>query len=387
MNKDKYVFAQLVERLDCFRFRRIVRKYMGDRYVKSFSCWNQLLVMMYGQLSNRRSLRDLIIALDVHRGKWYHMGFGTTVTRSNLAKANEQRDCRIFEEFAYDLIAEARSKIKDRTFNLGGSVYAFDSTTIDLCLEVYRWARFRKNKGGVKMHTLYDLETQIPAFVHITPAAVHDVKAMPKIQYEDGAYYIFDRGYNDFANLFRIEGHEATFIIRAKKNLQFERISWSRRLPKNVRSDSTIRFTTYKSSKEYSKELRRVVYWDEEQKREFVFLTNNFELTALTVAEMYHNRWKVELFFKWLKQHLKIEKFWGTSMNAVKIQIYCAIITYCLVAIIKHDMKLDHDIYVVLQALSVSLSEKRHLKDLFDKSNFSNVKELDNSCEPSLFNF
>ena len=339
MNKDKYVFAQLVEFLDCFKFRRIVAKYQGDRYIKSFSCWNQLLVMMFGQLSNREGLRDLIVALEAHWRKLYHLGMGKSVTRSNLAKANEQRDYRIFEDFAYHLVAEARSKSTEKIFGFDGHVYAFDSTTIDLCLEVFEWAKFRKHKGGIKIHTLYDIEAQ------------------------------------------------ATFVVRAKKNLKFEQTSWKRRLPKNVLSDSTIEFTVYKSSKDYPIPLRRVVYYDEEQGRTFVFLTNNFVLPAPIIAELYRNRWSVELFFKWLKQHLKIKKFWGTSENAVRIQIYCAIITYCLVVIVKHDMKLERSVYEILQIVGISLTDKTNLRDLFDKSNINNVNERFGSSEPSLFNF
>ena len=387
MNKDKYVFAQLVEFLDCFKFRRIVAKYQGDKYIKFFSCWNQLLVMMFGQLAKCESLRDLIVALEAHWRKLYHLGMGKSVTRSNLAKANEQRDYRIFEDFAYHLVAEARSKSTEKTFGFDGHVYAFDSTTIDLCLEVFEWAKFRKHKGGIKVHTLYDIEAQVPAFFHITTASTNDMKAMPEIPYEKCAYYIFDRGYNDFANLFNIEQIEATFVVRAKKNLKCKQISWKRRLPKNVLSDSIIEFTVYKSSKDYPIPLRRIVYHDEEQNREFVFLTNDFELPALVVAELYSNRWSVELFFKWLKQHLKIKKFWGTSENAVRIQIYCAIITYCLVAIIKHDMKLERSVYEILQIIGISLTDKTHLRDLFDKSNINNVNERFGSSEPSLFNF
>ena len=387
MNKDKYVFAQLVEFLDCFKFRRIVAKYQGDRYIKSFSCWNQLLVMMFGQLSNREGLRDLIVALEAHWRKLYHLGMGKSVTRSNLAKANEQRDYRIFEDFAYHLVAEARSKSTEKIFGFDGHVYAFDSTTIDLCLEVFEWAKFRKHKGGIKIHTLYDIEAQVPAFFHITTASTNDIKAMPEIPYEKGAYYIFDRGYNDFSNLFKIEQIEATFVVRAKKNLKFEQTSWKRRLPKNVLSDSTIEFTVYKSSKDYPIPLRRVVYYDEEQGRTFVFLTNNFVLPAPIIAELYRNRWSVELFFKWLKQHLKIKKFWGTSENAVRIQIYCAIITYCLVVIVKHDMKLERSVYEILQIVGISLTDKTNLRDLFDKSNINNVNERFGSSETSLFNF
>lgn len=387
MNKDKYVFAQLVEFMDCFKFRRIVAKYHTDRYVKSFSCWNQLLVMMFGQLAKSESLRELIVALEAHWRKLYHLGMGKSVSRSNLAKANEQRDYRIFEEYAYHLVSQARAKSTEKVFGFDGRVYAFDSTTIDLCLEVFHWAKFRKKKGGIKIHTLYDVEAQVPAFFHITTASTNDIKAMPEIPYEKGAYYIFDRGYNDFSNLFKIEQIKATFVVRAKSNLKFRQISWKRRLPKNILSDSIIEFTVYKSSKDYPIPLRRVVYFDEEQGRQFVFLTNNFVLHALVVAELYRNRWKVELFFKWLKQHLKIKKFWGTSENAVRIQVYCAIITYCLVVIIKHDLKLDRSAYEILQIIGISLTDKTNLRDLFDKSNFNHFKEPETSCEPNLFNF
>ena len=387
MNKDKYVFSQLVEFLDCFKFRRIVAKYQGDRYIKSFSCWNQLLVMIFGQLSNREGLRDLIVALEAHWRKLYHLGMGKSVTRSNLSKANELRDNRIFEDFAYHLVAEARSKSTEKIFGFDGHVYAFDSTTIDLCLEVFEWAKFRKHKGGIKIHTLYDIEAQVPAFFHITTASINNIKALPEIPYEKGAYYISDRGYNDFSNLFKIEQIESTFVVRAKKNLKFKQTSWKRRLPKNVLSDSTIEFAVYKSSKDYPIPLRRVVYYDEEQGRTFVFLTNNFVLPAPIIAELYRNRWSIELFFKWLKQHLKIKKFWGTSENAVRIQIYCAIITYCLVVIVKHDMKLEPSVYEILQIAGISLTDKTNLRDLFDKSNINNVNERFGYSEPSLFNF
>lgn len=387
MNKDKYVFAQLVQFLDRSRFNRIVTKYQGDKYIKSFSCWNQLLVMMFGQLAKSESLRDLIVALEAHWRKLYHLGMGKSVTRSNLSKTNEQRDYRIFEDYAYPLVDEARSVNTEKVFGLDGHIYAFDSTTIDLCLEVFEWAKFRKHKGGIKVHTLYDIEAQVPTFFHITPAATNDMKAMPEIPYQKSAYYIFDRGYNDFANLYKIEQIEATFVVRAKKSLKFKQISWKRRLPKNILSDSTICFVVYKSSKDYPLSLRRVVYYDEEQGREFVFLTNNFVLPALMVAELYRSRWQIELFFKWLKQHLKIKKFWGTSENAVRIQIYCAIITYCLVVIAKRRIKIERSVYEILQIIGISLTDKTNLRDLFDKSNINNVNERFGYSEPSLFNF
>ena len=386
MNKDKYVFAQLVEFLDCFKFRRIVAKYNGDRYVKHLTCWNQFLAMMFGQLANRESLRDLIVALDAHRSKCYHLGLGKNISKSSLARANQDRDYRIFEEFAFYLVSEARKRCCKDIFELGGNVYAFDSTTIDLCLEVFWWAKFRKRKGGIKVHTLYDVETQIPTFFHITPASTHDSKAMSEIPYETGSYYIFDRAYNKFKQLYSIDQIGAYFVVRAKKNLQYKVIKWKRRLPQNVLSDSTIELTTYKSSKDYPKRLRLVRYYDEEQEREFVFLTNATHISSLLVAELYKNRWQIELFFKWLKQHLKIKKFWGTTENAVRIQIYIAISTYLLVSIVKHDMQLDRSIYEVLQILSISLTDKTRLKDLFDKTKFQYDKELLGFNEPVLFN-
>ena len=387
MHQDKYVFSQLVSFLDRSKFNRIVTKYDGDKYVKYFTCWNQLLALMFGQLSNRESLRDLIIALEAHQGKTYHLGLGKNVTRSNLSKANQNRDYRIFESFAYYMVEQAQKKLKTSIFNLGGNVYAFDSTTIDLCLVVFWWAKFRKKKGGIKIHTLYDIETQIPAFFHITTASVHDSKAMSGIPYETGAYYIFDRGYNCFKSPFKIETLESYFVVRAKSNLQFKAINWKRRLPRNILSDAIGELTIYKSSKDYPSHIRKVCFWDEEQKRKFTFLTNAMDLSPLQIAELYKNRWQIELFFKWLKQHLKIKKFWGNTENAVRIQIYSAIIAYCLVAIIQHDMEIDRTTYEILQILSISLTDKTRLRDLFNKTNFNNDKERCGFSEPSLFKF
>ena len=387
MNKEKYVFAQLISFLNEDKFRRIVNKFQGNRYIKHFTCWNQLLSLMFGQLSNRESLRDLIIALDAHHSKCYHLGIGRNVSRSSLARANQDRDYHIFEEYAYYLINEARQKRATEIFKLGGNIYAFDSTTIDLCLAVFWWAKFRKKKGGIKVHTLYDVETQIPAFIHITEAAVHDSKAMKEIPYESGSYYIFDRAYNNFKMLYKVHQIDAFFVVRAKKNLQYKSIKWKRRLPKNVLSDVTIELIGFYPKQYYPEQFRLVRYWDEEQKREFVFLTNATHISALQVAELYKNRWQVELFFKWLKQHLKIKKFWGTTENAVRVQIYSAICTYCLVAIVQHDMHLDRSTYEILQILSISLTDKTLLRDLFDKTKFQNDKERFGPNGPSLFNF
>ena len=387
MHQDKFVFAQLVSFLNRNHFNYLVRKYESDKYIKFFSCWNQLLTLMFGQLSNRESLRDLIIAINAHQKKSYHLGFGKHVTKSNLAKANQNRDYHIFEDFAYFLVNEARRKRAVDIFKLGGNIYAFDSTTIDLCLDVFWWAKFRKYKGGIKIHTLYDIETQIPTFLHVTNAKVNDVNAMDVIPYEIGSYYVFDRGYNDFNRLYKIKTLDSFFVIRSKKNLQYKCIKWKRRLPKNILSDAEIELTGYYPHQYYPESLRFIRYWDNESNKEFTYLTNAKHLTAQQIANLYKNRWQVELFFKWLKQHLKIKKFWGTTENAVRIQIYAAISAYCLVAIIQHDMKLKRSTYELLQILSISLTDKTPLRELFDKTIFNNDKERISSNELLLFNF
>ena len=385
MNKDKYVFAQMVEFLDNYKFLRIVKKYDGNKYVKHFTCWNQLLTLMFGQLCNRESLRDLIVALNAHQEKCYHLGVGKHVTRSNLAKANESRDYRIFEDFAFYMISEARKKRVNDIFKLNGNVYAFDSTTIDLCLKLFPWATFRTHKGGVKIHTLYDVETQVPAFIHITEAKINDIKAMDVIPYESGSFYVFDRAYNDYHRLYKIHMMDSFFVVRAKTNIKARVLKWKRRLPKNILSDCEIELTGFYTQKSYPETIRLVRFWDEEDEREFIYLTNAKHIQALQVAELYKNRWQVELFFKWLKQHLKIKKFWGTSENAVKIQVYSAIIAYCLVAIMQHDMKLDRSTYEVLQILGISLTDKTPLRDLFSKTKFNDVKEQNGLDGPNLF--
>ena len=386
MNNAKYVFAQLVEFLDKDKFRHLVDKYGGNRYVKNFTCWNQLLALMFGQLSNRESLRDLVVALEAHRSKCYHLGMGRKpIAKTTFATANQNRDYRIFEEFAFFMMELARQKRVTDIFKLDGNVYAFDSSTIPLCLSVFWWAKFRKRKGGIKTHVLYDLESQVPAFFHITVASVHDSKAMRAIHYESGSYYVFDRAYNAFKELYRIHLHESFFIVRAKKNLQYRCIRWRRRLPKNVLTDSVIQLTDLNSAKKYKEKLRLVKFYDEEQDREFAFLTNAFHLSALEAANLYKNRWQIELFFKWLKQHLKIKKFWGTTENAVRIQISAAITVYCLVAIVQHDMKLERSTYEVLQILSISLTDKTPLRELFEKTEFNHVKERFGPLIPGLF--
>lgn len=386
MFKDKFVFSQLIAFLDRNHFNYLARKYDGDKYVKHLTCWNQLLALMFGQLSNRESLRDLIVALEAHQSKCFHLGLGRKpIAKTTLATANQNRDYRIFEEFAFYMMEQARRNRAADIFKLGGKVYAFDSTTIPLCLSVFWWAKFRKKKGGVKVHVLYDLEAQVPAFYHITTASVHDSKAMPEIPYETGAYYIFDRGYNNFKELFRIQRMESFFVVRAKTNLQYKCVKWKRRMPKNILSDAEIELTVYNSRKDYPDNLRLVRYYDEKQGREFMFLTNAMDLTAQQIADLYKNRWQIELFFKWLKQHLKIKKFWGTTENAVRIQIAAAITAYCLVAIVQHDMKLKRSTYEVLQILSISLTDKTPLRELFDKTYSNDGKEQFGPLIPGLF--
>ena len=385
MNKGKYVFSQLLSFWDPFVFLRISKKYCGDKYVKTFSCWNQLAVMMFGQLSNRESLRDLVLATQAHANKAFRLGFGKAVTKSNLSKAINNRDYRIFAEFAYRVMSEARQCRATEIFKLGGKVYAFDSSTIDLCLSVFCWALFRKRKGGIKLHTLYDIETQIPTFFHITPARIHDTRAMDAIPYEENSFYIFDRAYNDFGRLFTINGVGAYFVVRGKKNNDFKPMRWKRRLPAGVLSDAIGYMAGQLTMSKYPEKIRRILYLDPESGRTFIFFTNALDISPLKVAELYHNRWQIELFFKWLKQHLKVKKFWGVSENAVRIQIYTAVTAYCMMAIVQKKMDVQRSIYEMLQIVSVSLTDTVELKALFCKPNCNIVNELNDSSEPTLF--
>ena len=385
MNKGKYVFSQLLSFLDPFVFLRISKKYCGDKYVKTFSCWNQLAVMMFGQLSNRESLRDLVLATQAHANKAFRLGFGKAVTKSNLSKANNNRDYRIFAEFAYRVMSEARQCRATEIFKLSGKVYAFDSSTIDLCLSVFGWALFRKRKGGIKLHTLYDIETQIPTFFHITPARIHDTRAMDAIPYEENSFYIFDRAYNDFGRLFTINGVGAYFVVRGKKNNDFKPMRWKRRLPAGVLSDAIGYMAGQLTMSKYPEKIRRILYLDPESDRTFIFFTNALDISPLKIAELYHNRWQIELFFKWLKQHLKVKKFWGVSENAVRIQIYTAVTAYCMMAIVQKKMDVQRSIYEMLQIVSVSLTDTVEFKALFCKPNCNIVNELNDSSEPTLF--
>jgi transposase len=378
MNQDKYVFSQLIDFLSYDNFSYITKKFKGNKGVRDFSCWNQLLMMMFGQLSSCDSMRDLCILTQAHHHKSYHLGFGKSVTLSTLSRANANRDYRIFEEFATQMIAKAQKCRADIGFDLpiNGNVYAFDSSTVSLCLNVFWWATYKRQKGGIKLHTLYDVRTQIPNFVVVTPASVNDVNGMDYIPYECGSYYIFDRGYNDFARLYNIHQHEAFFVFRARDNIQFKRMySVKKEANTGVKADQIGVFTTGNSPKRYPAKIRKIHYYDAEQDRHFIFLTNDFTSTATVIAELYRKRWGIELFFKWLKQHLKIKSFWGTTENAVKIQVNCAIIAYCLVAIVAKSLKINRTIYETLQIIGKSLLDKMPINQLLTKTDYKYVKE------------
>jgi len=378
MNQGKYVFAQITEFLPQRVFDTLVAKYRGNSYVKHFTCWNQMLSMVFGQLSNRQSLSDLVLCIDAHKRKSYHLGFGPNVSKNNLAKANEKRDFKLFAEYAYHLIGLARKHAlpDDLELSVEGNVYAFDATVIDLCINIFWWAKFRKTKGAIKLHTLFDVKTSIPCFIHITEAAVHEVNAMDVLQYEAGSFYVFDRGYIDFDRLYTLHKTDAYFVVRAKTNFTFKRQrSFKCDKTLGVQCDQTILLAGFYVSKDYPEKLRRIKYYDEEIDVQFVFLTNNFQLSAQEVALLYKYRWKIELFFKWIKQHLKILTFWGISENAVKIQIYCAIVTYVLVALVKARIKSPFSNYEILQILSMSLLDKTPVKELINKPDLQNFKE------------
>jgi IS4 transposase len=361
MLNDRYVFSQLMDFLPKHQFDRCVARYQGNRRIRNFSCFDQFLCMAFAQLTYRESLRDIEICLRALHTKLYHAGFRGAIARSTLADANEHRDWRIYADFAQVLIAHARRLYQADDFGaqLEQTAYALDSTTVDLCLKLFPWARFRRRKGAVKLHTLIDLRGNIPCFVLITHGKVHDVKVLDTLPIEVGAFYVMDRGYLDFGRLHRLTLGLAFFVTRAKTNLVFSRRS-SRRVDKTtgLRSDQTIVLSGPKTSTLYPDPLRRISYCDPETGQRFVFLTNNFDLPALTIARIYRCRWQVELFFRWIKQHLRIKSFYGTSPNAVKTQVWIAISVYVLVAIVRKELKVERSLGEILQILSVTLFEK-----------------------------
>jgi len=375
MHTGRFVFAELIAHLPHKEFQKCVIRYDGDHHRRSFSCWDQYLAMAFAQFTYRESLRDIEACLGAMKGKLYHLGFRGKVARSTLADASEAHDWRIFADFAHYLIGVARSLHAEDPigFELDHDLYALDSTTIDLCLSLFPWAKFRKHKAAVKMHTLLDLRGNIPTFIGITDGKVHDVNMLDEILPEAGAFYVMDRGYVDFERLYVFTLSAAFFVVRTKSNVLLQR-RYSHPVDKTtgVRSDHTVILTAIDSAKAYPEQLRRISYLDVETRKRFQFLTNNFTLPALTIALIYKSRWQVELFFKWIKQHLRIKAFYGTSENAVKTQIWIAVSVYVLVAIVRKRLALEASLYQILQILSVTLFEKTPILQALQASDSEN---------------
>jgi len=375
VNQGKTVFAQVIDFLPKRQFRRCVERYKGNYRVRSFTCFDQFLCMAFAQLTYRESLRDIQCCLRAMDAKLYHSGFRGNVSKSNLADANEKRDWRIYRDVAQILIRKARDLYAGDDFGLqlNETVYALDASIIDLCLSVFPWAGFRRTKSAVKLHTLLDLRGNIPSFVAITDGRYHEVNILDVLLMEAGAIYIMDRGYLDFERLYNVDQAAAFFIIRSKANTRMRRL-YSQPVDKScgVRCDQIVVPAGYYSAKNYPGKLRRIKFYDQDQKRHLVFLTNHFKLPAIVVAELYRYRWKVELFFKWIKQHLRIKAFYGTSENAVKTQIWIAITVYVLVAIIKKQLKIELSLYTILQILSLTSFEKLSLLQLLTENEYRN---------------
>jgi transposase len=363
------VFAQIMDFLPLRRFHTCVKRYDGNHKVKTFMCLDQFRVMAFAQLTYRESLRDIEACLRAMQPKLYHVGIQSNVSRNTLANANEVRDWRIYADFAQILISRARQLYADEDFGEEleqATLYALDASTIDLCLSLFPWAHFRKTKAAIKLHTLMDLRGSIPAFIHVSDGKLHDVNVLDLLVPEAGAFYVMDRGYLDFARLFTLHQANAFFVTRAKDNFKYRR-RYSHPVDKTtgVLCDQTVVLTTFYPSRNYPEPLRRIRYTDPDTGNRFVFLTNRFDLPALTIAQLYKARWRIELFFKWIKQHLRIKAFYGTSINAVKTQIWIAITTYVLVAILKKELGIEHSLYTILQVLSVTLFEKTPLSQVF----------------------
>jgi len=390
MPSGRPVFAQIMDCIPSYEFTKLVERYHGNYRTRTFTCWDQFLCMSFAQLSARESLRDIVACLTAQPRKLYHLGIRGTVARTNLARANATRDWRIYADLAAHLIATARPLYEgDDEFlaKLDGTVYALDSTTVDLCLPLFPWAQFRQQKAAVKLHTLLDLQGPIPTVVQITPGRVHDVNILDQLLPEPGAYYIMDRGYIDYERLYTLHQAAAFFVIRAKKNLQFRRL-YSRPVEKatGLRCDQTVALTGVTAQSDYPAYLRRVKVYDAKHQRHLVFLTNNFRVEAHTIATLYRYRWQVELFFKWIKQHLRIQSFYGTSTNAVKTQIWIAVCAYVVIAIIKKTYHIQASLYTILQILSVTLFEKVSIKQLLTDVNDANER-VDLHNQLKLFNF
>ena len=376
------VFTQVMNFMPLKRFQRCVTKYQGNFSVKSFSCLDQFRIMAFAQLTYRESLRDIEACLRSQSRKLYHMGIRSKVSRSTLAEANENRDWRIYADFAHHLISLARKLYLDEpsVLDLDQTVYALDATTIDLCLSMFPWADFRQHKGAVKLHTLLDLRGHIPTFIYISDGKLHEVNVLDIVPLEPGSFYIMDRGYTDFLRLYAITQTSAFFVIRAKSNLNFRRV-YSHHVDRNTGliCDQSVRLSGYYASRDYPEKLRRIKYHDEETGQTLVFLTNNFTLPALVIAELYKQRWQIELFFKWIKQNLRIKRFYGTSENAVKTQLWIAVSVYLLVAIIRKKLNIQASLYTILQILSVSIFERTMLNQLLTFYDYTTeIRENDN---------
>lgn len=388
MNIGKTIFSQIMSSFPKYQFDKCVSRYNGDHKAQKFKCWSQFLCLSFAQLTYRESLRDIAVCINSFGTRRYHLGLKHKIARSTLAYANETTDWRIFADFAHILIQKALKLYQgssDLSFDLENSVYAFDSTTIDLCMSMFPWAEFRKTKSAIKLHTQLDVKCSIPTCIFITEGKVNDVNILDCVKAEPGAFYIVDRGYNDFARLFKINKSKGYFVIRAKRNLSFKRI-YSHMLEENsnIICDQTIKFSGYASHNRYPEKLRRIKIFDEEKSKYIVFITNNFDLPASTISELYRNRWKIELFFKWIKQHLRIKSFYGTSVNAVKTQIWIAVCVYVLIAIIKKKQKIEQSLYTILQILSISLFEKMPMNTMFSKNDNKSLYK-DNFNSLSLF--
>jgi len=380
MNTGRTVFSQIMDMLPHWDFRKCVKRYHGDRKIQKFSCMDQFLCMAFAQLTYRESLRDIEVCLRGNRPKLYHMGIRSGISRSTLADANENRDWRIYADFAQILISIAKELYAEDDFgiNLQAEVYALDSTTIDLCLSLFPWARFRKAKGAIKLHTLLNLRGSIPEFIHISDGKLHDVNVLDILIVPPGSFYLMDRGYVDFARLYTMQQASAFFVTRCKRNFQFKR-RYSHPVDKStgLRCDQTIITTGVDTAKDYPIPLRRIRYYDADIDKTLIFITNNFELPALVIAMLYKARWQVELFFKWIKQHLRIKAFYGTSANAVKTQVWIAVSVYLLVAILKKRLDLDQSLYTILQFLSVSIFEKTPISEAFSQEFYKTKKSYD----------
>ena len=379
MNQGRTVFAQLISFLSHNEFNRCVTRYGGNKSVRSFSCWNQFLTMAFAQLTYRESLRDIEVCLAAQRHKLYHSGFSGPIRRSTLADANEKRDWRIYRDFAQSLIQIARPLYahSDLGLELEATAYAFDATTIDLCLSLFPWAKFRRRKGAIKLHTLLEIHSAIPVFIAITAGDVHEINLLDELHPEPGSFIVMDRGFVDFQRLYRLHTGLAFFVIRSKGNLAFRRrYSHPHDRATGVRSDQTIILTGPKTADLYPIALRRVHFYSAKREQRLVLLTNNFSIPALTVAALYRYRWQIELFFKWIKQHLRIKSFFGTSDNSVKTQIWIAISVYVLVAIVKKRLGLKQDLYTLLQTFSLTLFEKTPIFGLLQQSQY-NLEMLD----------